>query len=621
MEEPIIVAEELAKKQREISIAEFFEKNRQILGFDSAPRSLLTCVKEAVDNALDACEEAGILPDILVQIERIDGDTYHITTEDNGPGIVKEQIPRTFAKLLYGSRFHALKQSRGQQGIGISAAVLYAQLTSGKPTRITSKIDLSKPAHYYELVVNTKTNEPEILVDDVVNWDRPHGTRIEMDLEGSYIRGRRRSVYEYLKATSIVNPHTRITLIEPDGNMETFERVSDRIPDASKEIKPHPSGTDLGILIRMLRDTDRNKISAFLEHGFVRIGKKTQDDICKHANIDPNMRPADFTRDQARRLLAAFKNVKIAAPPMDCLSPIGDDLIRKGLEKEYPVDYISTRSRKTSVQSGNPFLVEAGLAYGGTISTEDRVQILRFANRVPLIYQQGACAMTHAVEKVNWRHYGLNQPGGGIPMGPVVLLVHVASTNVPFTSESKDAVADRPEIISEVELALRDVARDLKNFLSRQKRFEKRKHKEEAIVQVLPMIAEKVGYILDKEAPDIRPVIANIMGNLLVQKSVKPNKNGSEITIRIKNFADAARVFKLHDISPDEPIEVNPKGVSVELESGYDNIWKLSLEPGKEKTLTYTIKSKLDPDTTTNPIVEGIDETLVTGATTMGGMT
>ena len=171
------IAQELAKRQKSISVAEFFEKNRHILGFDSAPRALITTVKEAVDNALDACEEAGILPDLLVEISRSDGDYVHIVIEDNGPGIVKEQIPKVFAKLLYGSRFHALRQSRGQQGIGISAAVLYSQITTGKTTKIISKVDYKSPAHYYELMIDTTANEPSILEDKIVDWPNAHGTQ------------------------------------------------------------------------------------------------------------------------------------------------------------------------------------------------------------------------------------------------------------------------------------------------------------------------------------------------------------------------------------------------------------------------------------------------------------
>lgn len=317
-----IIAQELAKKQRAISIAEFFEKNRQILGFDSAPRSLLTAVKEAVDNALDACEDADILPDIMISIEDAGGDNVATIIEDNGPGIVKEQIPKTFAKLLYGSRFHAIKQSRGQQGIGISAAVLYSQLTTGRPTRIISKIDRDKPAHYYELIINTSTNEPEIIKEKKVDWDRSRGTRVEMEMKASYVKGRRQSVLEYLKNTAIVNPHARFTLVEPDGNTVTFDRAIDTLPEPAREILPHPEGIELGMLTKMLRYTDRQKLAPFLRYSFSRIGLQTAQDICKTAHLDVDADPHNLNLEEIKKILAAFKKVKITAPSTDCLSPI-----------------------------------------------------------------------------------------------------------------------------------------------------------------------------------------------------------------------------------------------------------------------------------------------------------
>src|SRR5450830_1673877 len=383
------IAEKLAQKQREISIAEFFEKNRHILGFDYSTRSLITSVKEGVDNALDACEESGVLPDILIEIKKVDKDTYRVIIEDNGPGIVKEQIPRVFGKLLYGSRFHALKQSRGQQGIGISAVVLYAQLTSGRPTSVYSKTGKNEDAHYYELVINTKTNEPEILMEKIVPWDRPHGTRIEVEAEGTYVRARKQSIYGYTKSTAIVNPHARLTLVEPNGGTEVFERVTEILPIEPCEILPHPEGIELGTLIKMLRYTDRRRVTSFLTNEFARIGHKTAKEICAKAGIDPDVNPGDLSRDQAKRLLEAFKTVKISAPSTECLSPITEELIRKGLEKEYDVDFIATTTRDASVHTGNPFIVEAGIAYGGSLPKEERVDILRYANRVPLLYQQG----------------------------------------------------------------------------------------------------------------------------------------------------------------------------------------------------------------------------------------
>lgn len=611
----MVIAEELAKKQKAISIAEFFEKNRQILGFDSSPRCLLTSVKEAVDNALDACEESGILPDIFIKIESKSKENVTLIVEDNGPGIVKEQIPRVFAKLLYGSRFHSVKQSRGQQGIGISAAVLYSQLTSGRPAKIVSKIDKKAPAHYFELLINTQTNEPEIIADKIIEWDRLRGTRIELEMAASYVKGRRQSVYEYLKDTAIVNPHARITLIEPDNNQIIFERVTDKVPVEAAEILPHPHGIELGMLMKMMRYTERDKLAPFLRYSFSRIGLQTASEICKKSGLDPEKDPREVTLDEAKRLHEAFKKVKISAPPTDCLSPITEELIRKGLEKEHTIDFIETTTRPASVHNGHPFQVEAGIAYGGNLPKEEKVEILRFANRVPLLYQQGACAVTHAVEGIKWKAYSLDQPGNSIPVGPAIILVHVASTHIPFTSEAKEAIADVPEIAQEIELALKEVGRRLKLYLSRQDKLELRREKEEIIQKILPLIAKKVGEILDRPTPDITPVVAKIMGNVLIQRHVSQNGNGCEVQIRIKNHSEAVRHFSLHETLPYSIKDPSPEPKKIPLGKQTDNLWKISLKPQEEKAIIYRLDIKIEEASKLPQLkAEEIDEELITGA-------
>jgi DNA topoisomerase-6 subunit B len=606
------IAEELAKQQKAISVAEFFEKNRQILGFDSAPRALITCVKEAVDNSLDACEDAGILPDIFVQIKR-SGDYYQVIVEDNGPGIVAEEIPRVFAKLLYGSRFHTLRQSRGQQGIGISAAVLYSQLTSGKPTKVISKIGPGRPAHYCELTINTAKNEPEVQKEEEVEWERPRGTRVELEMDGSYVRSRRQSVFGSLKSAAIVNPHARITLVEPEGNVEVFERATEALPKKAYAISPHPAGIELGELIKLLRYTDKKKLRVFLRETFSSIGSISAQELCNHAGLDPERPPSSLSHEEAKGLLSAFKKIKVKSPPVDCLSPIGEELIKAGLEKEYRLDFIATTVRPVCVYSGNPFVVEVGLGYGGELEKEGRVEILRFANRVPLVYQQGACAITHAMESVSWKNYSLGQPtGSGVPVGPAVLLVHVASTNIPFTSESKDAIADVPEILSEVDLGLKEAARKLRRYLSRQSALSERREKEEIIRKILPRIAKKLSEILEKEEPDIGQVVAKIMGNLLVFRRAEQQDGSLSVKIEVENHSDLVRTFKLHEVLKQEALSVSPPAKAVPLGDGYDYHWKLSLAPGVSTSISYRLPS--NSPLSGQPVVEGLDAEIVTGA-------
>jgi len=600
------VAEELAKKQRAVSVAEFFEKNRQILGFDNPSRSLLTAVKEAVDNSLDVCEEVEILPDVLVVVEP-KGKNVSLIVEDNGPGIVQEQVPRVFGKLLYGSRFHAVRQSRGQQGIGISAAVLYSQLTSGKPVKITSKTEGARCASYFELTINTRLNEPEILVEREIEWDRLHGTRIEMELEASYVKGRRQSVHGYLRASAIVNPHARFRLVDPEGET-VFERVVDTPPKPPKEVLPHPHGIELGTLQKMLRQTERQRLAPFLRYSFSRIGLHTAEEICKKAGLDPEADPHTMGLDDARRLLEAFSKVKISAPPTDCLSPIGEELVFKGLAKFGSFDFIATATRPPRVHSGHPFQVEVGIAYGGSLPREERVEVLRYANRVPLLYQQGACAITHAIENIRWKNYGLNQPQRSLPIGPALILVHVASTHLPFTSESKEAIADVPAILEEIELGLKEVARKLKVFLSKQATLAQRREKEEIIQKILPRFAKKLGEILEKPAPDINPVVARIMGNLLLTRNITPNRDGCEIELRLTNHQPLTRKLKIHETNHNIQ---NPTPKPTD-----GGVWNLTLKPGERKSITYHLN--VSPDEAEKlplPLIEGIEPETVTTTT------
>jgi DNA topoisomerase-6 subunit B len=566
-------AEELARKQRSISVAEFFEKNKHLLGFDSPTRGIITTIKEAVDNALDACEEAGVLPDIFVQVRKVSDEVFRIGVEDNGPGIVPEQIPPVFGKLLYGSRFHQIRQSRGQQGIGISAAILYAQLTTGMPAIIISRTDARKKAHRFELMIKTESNEPDIRSHTPVDWERTHGTRVEIEFKSTLAPKKR--LLEYLKYTSIVNPHARITA-DIDGELSTFERVSAEPVPCPKAIQPHPHGIELGTLKRMLSAHGTMTLEPFLIENFSRVGKQVAREICENARLNGEQKVSTLQPAEQKRLLLAMQSVQIPAPPASaCLSPIGEDLIRRSMDKEFSLDFVAARTRPSSVYSGHPFVVEAAIGYGGKLSAEDRALILRFANRVPLLYQPGACAITNAVAGVNWKQYNISQQT--LPLGPIIILVHVASTNVPFTSESKDAVASIPEIEREIGLALKDLGRELKLFLSRRDRKRVADDRARAICAVIPEIAAKVGEIVEKPTPDTRGIEGRIMKKVVARRKVE---NGTT-RIEVNNYTPQHLTLKVYDFSPEPAVDARPKPTFSE-KSGdeFTRVWNCDLAPG-----------------------------------------
>jgi len=492
--EPAALA--LSEGLREISISEFFTKNRHLLGFDNPTKALLTTVREAVDNSLDACEESDILPDIHLRITPTrTEDRYIVLVKDNGPGIVQEQIPKIFGKLLYGSRFHVLKMTRGQQGIGISAAGMYGQLTTGQSVRIHSRISSRHPAHYYEIQIDTARNEPEIVRSGEMDWNEPRGTQVEIELLGKYQKGRR-SVDEYLKQTAIVNPHASIHYEAPDGSVVHFDRATHDLPIQAKEVKPHPHGIELGMLIRMLKDTRSKTLKSFLMSDFSRISSRSADAICNHARLYERARPSRIAKQEADSLYRAINEIKLMKPSTDCLIPIGEEQILLGLRKEIEGDFYVAATRPPTVYRGNPFQVEVGLAYGGNLPSDEPIRLMRFANRVPLLYQQSACAITRAVAGTAWRNYKLSQPRGSLPLGPIILTVHVASVWVPFTSESKEAIAHYEGILREIKLGIQECGRKMAIFINRRRREIDSEKKRFYIEKYIPHIAESLAGIL-----------------------------------------------------------------------------------------------------------------------------
>ncbi len=692
-------AQELASGQREISVSEFFTKNRHLLGFDNPAKALLTTVKEAVDNSFDACEEAGILPEITISLYEISETRYRVVVEDNGPGIVRQQIPKVFGQLLYGSKFHRLRQSlaadepvlveragragavsigslvdellggealgdgdaerdvsrlglrvpafdwvslryawrpvshvirhrrengileiltadgrrvrvtgchslftcdrspeqvrvvegrrlrpgdfilgprrldrlgtgrpaggrgviagsdlcllevrdvrrvpgehphvydlsvpgcenfvagagflachnsRGQQGIGISAAGMYGQLTTGKPIVITSRTGGKRPAHHFQIQIDTRKNQPVVVRDNEVAWEREHGTRVEIEIEATYKKGRR-SVNGYIEMTALANPHATIIYHSPKGEVARFERATEELPREPKEIKPHPHGVELGILMKMLKDTRVRNVQSFLTSEFSRVSAKAAAEILGHARLAPTTSPARVHRDAAEALFKAINAVKLMAPPTNCLSPIGAEALAAGLRQQGPADFVTAVTRPPAVYRGNPFQVEVGIAYGGERPADELAELVRFANRVPLLYQQSACAITRGVLTTSWRSYGIQQSKGALPTAPMLVMVHIASAWVPFTSESKEAIASYPEILKEIRLGLQECGRRLGAYIRKGAKLRDAALKRSFIEKYIPHIGIALREILDLSERDEAKVVEKLKGTL-----------------------------------------------------------------------------------------------------------
>ena len=605
------IADKMAKNQKQIAISEFFEKNKHFLGFDSLQRSIITAVKEAVDNSLDACEEARILPDIRVKISKIDSkkDILELQTEDNGPGIPQKSIEKVFGQLLFGSRFHAIRQSRGQQGIGITGVVMYSQLTTGKPTHVLSKIANDDTAVSVNIGLDTRKNKAVKSDQTRTIWEnddltrKEHGLRVTTRMKAKYQRGRQ-SVFQYLRMTSIVNPHADIMFTDPDGETYHWPRVTERLPSKVDAIKPHPHGIELGQLQRMCRESSDSRMTVFLRQNFSGVSMRAAKELCEAAELEITMKPKSLKPDDVRALLEAFqgerevngKAIKLLSPPTNCLSPIEEMLIKKGLSKTIDSKFVSTMTRAPTVSHGNPFQVEVGLIFGEGMAADKHVEVLRFANRVPLMYQQGGCLLTKAIESVDWRQYGLEQAGGkGVPKGPAAILVHLASTNVQFTSEAKEALSDNEFVFEETRRAMLEMGRGLRKHLEKKKKMAKTREKFELINDILPAIAEKSASILERPVPDLAGSITKIMSAVICNESTTWNKETKQVDVSITlfNYTSRARSYSLLVNWPEKSggeMIGNERGGRKEAMGIWG--WKIeTLEPGEKAVVEYSLSN------------------------------
>jgi DNA topoisomerase-6 subunit B len=379
----------------------------------------------------------------------------------------------------------------------------------------------------------------------------------------------------------VVNPHARF-FVELDDESFTFERVSQDVIACPVAIQPHPHGIEFGQLKRMAAAGDTTLVD-FLVNGFSRVGKKTAQEMCEKSGLRGTAKVKGLSADQLKALLAAMQEVAVPAPPTSqCLSPIGEELIRRGLDKEFQMDFVAARTRPSAVFSGHPFMVEAAIGYGGKLPPEGNAMILRFANRVPLMYQQGACAITGCIAGVNWKSYNISQQG--LPVGPILILVHVASTNVPFTSESKDAIAAIPEIEKEIVLALQDLGRELKNFLSRRDRNKVAEDRARAVCAIIPELAAKVSEIVEKPVVDTSPIEGKLMHKLIAKKWTRDGT----VTIEVSNYTGHDGEVSVYDISHDNAGDASPKPDFVsEVEGQFTKVWKVTVPPQKVWRVSY----------------------------------
>ena len=520
-------AEELFTEFKEHSVADFFKKNKQMLGLSGKQRTMTTIIHELVTNSLDACEEAGILPEIEVTISELGSEYYEISVVDNGPGIPEDKLASAMGKLLAGTKFHRLVQTRGQQGIGVSGIILLSQMTTGKPTKLISGTNKGKTISM-EMSIDSKTNTPKVSEKHYLE-NKFRGLAVKCKFKDIIYKKGQASVDEYIRRTAIANPHLTITFIDPFDEKTKYTRTVNKLPNIPTAVKPHPRGVTVDELLSYARHAQSRKVNSFLTSTFDRFGQTAVDNIQKLVHFDLNKDPRAMTWEEAEDLIKAIKQTKFIAPSTDNLVPIGEDHIKKSLKSIVEPEFLSAVTRKPTVyQGGYAFQVEAAVAYGGkagrlvsvekTINKKEVIteeirssEIIRYANKAPLLFDAGGCAITKTVESVEWKRYGVYN----FDTSPITIFLNLISVHIPYTGAGKSAVSDDSDIVAEIKLALMDVARRVGTYIIEKKREEEKKEKKKVFAKYAPYVVDALIHTTGEKN---RELLLKNLNNMVLEK-------------------------------------------------------------------------------------------------------
>jgi len=531
-----VEAEQLFTEFKEHSVADFFKKNKQMLGLSGKQRTMTTIIHELVTNSLDACEEAGILPELEVSISELGTEYYEISVVDNGPGIPEDKLASAMGKLLAGTKFHRLVQTRGQQGIGVSGIILLSQMTTGKPTKIISGTNKGKTVSI-EISIDSKTNTPKV-TDKHYLENKFKGLAVKCKFKDIVYKKGQSSVDEYLRRTAIANPHLTLKFQDPNGEATKYTRTVNKLPNIPTAVKPHPRGVTVDEMLTYARHAQARKVNSFLTTTFDRFGQTSVDNVQQLVHFDLNKDPRSLSWEEAEDLIKAIKQTKFIAPSTDNLVPIGEDQIKKSLKAIVEPEFLAVVTRKPTVyQGGYAFQIEAGVAYGGKagrlisvektsgkeVVTEEvrSSEIIRYANKAPLLFDAGGCSITKTAESVDWKRYGISN----FDTSPITVFVNLISVHIPYTSAGKSAVSDDPDIVNEIKLALMDVSRRVGIYIIEKKREEEKKEKKKVFAKYAPYVVEALVHTTGEKNKEL--LLKNL--NNMVLEKLKMEEEGIKI--------------------------------------------------------------------------------------------
>ncbi|RZA09046.1 MAG: DNA topoisomerase VI subunit B [Proteobacteria bacterium] len=562
------------------STAEYFAKNLQQVGFSSPLKAVLTTVKEAVDNSLDACEVAGILPEISIEIVKVgqgsskNTDLVRIVVEDNGPGIEADDLAKVYGEYLASSKFGRGQCSRGQQGIGISAATTWAQLTNAKGAFVISKTPKMRKAIKAQVDVDIKSNTGVLRNKEMIDWEKPHGVRVEFVIDGRIQLNGDGGLITYIEGTVLVNPHLSIKYKLTENDWVSVERVTSQIPEIPEATLPHPHTFKLGEFITHSHLYGKISMEKFLRTGFSRISDQAIKDFKKKGLSQQLLdRGLGSCKDEDfKKVFQVVQDTELMSPSTKSVLNIGEEALSKSIARLGEVDFFSVVARKPAICDFKPVAIEVALARfkNRNLEADEPVQLLRFANRVPLQFDKSGCAITWAIESVNWKAYGLSQPKNSLPIGQYVFAISVVSPFIKFKNASKETVDSSEELVEELRRALIQAGQKLSRHIKKETKEADLERKLAHIEQFGPILVEALVRIT--KSPESRKKKAEEgLRKLLGRDSdaAQDELTLAETKLAAQSAKDRKTLGEEEDVSPTS--EEGKSGEQMELGMGAKN--------------------------------------------------
>ncbi|KAG0464467.1 hypothetical protein HPP92_020108 [Vanilla planifolia] len=429
---------------------------------------------------------------------------FKVTCKDNGRGMPHDDIPNMLGRVLSGTKY-GLKQTRGKFGLGAKMALIWSKMSTGLPIEISSAMMGQNYVSFCRLDIDIHQNIPHIhLHEKRENKDHWHGAEIQVIIEGNWTTHRSK-ILHYMRQMAVITPYAQFLFkfISSTGEKNVtirFARRTDVMPPAPVETKHHPSAVDLLLIKRLIAETSKTNLFQFLQHEFVNISKSHADRLIGEMGPDfsSKMPVKSLTSQQIVRIHQLFRQAKFDEPSGDCLSPSGEYNLRLGIIKELQPDMVATYAGSPQVFEGHPFIVEAGVSIGGK-DVKQGLNIFRFANRIPLLFEQGADVVTRtALKRINWNSYKINQM-----QDKIGVFVSIVSTKIPFKGTGKEYIGDDiTEISSAVKSAIQQCCNQLKSKILKKIQARERQDRKRNLTRYIPDAARAVFQILEEVARD-----------------------------------------------------------------------------------------------------------------------